>query len=293
MKSVFLASVFALGCNSANIVELAQSVDELSTLVTAVVAADLVDTLSGAGHFTVFAPTNKAFAALPDGVLDSLLKPEGKAALTDVLLYHVLAQEFKYLDDEGNVARGNGYSGNPNIAGVYNTVNNKPLLIGQSGVGAAGSPQTVSFRGANIIADNGVIHIIDGVMLPSLIESGRIIELTSLSGKKETVPLQEGLCYHREFNGTSGTGATGNDQRAFCQIKYKASGTRPAVQRIVALQYTSKDGSCTGPRISDPNHIGVFAQGFNEFADHVQTGIYGEILTFNCPAVMGSTAMLV
>jgi len=289
MKSVFLASSLALGCNSANIVQLAQSVDELSTLVAAVVAADLVDTLAGAGHFTVFAPTNKAFAALPDGVLDGLLKPEGKAALIDVLLYHVLAQEFKYADDKGTVARGDGYSGNPNIAGVYNTVNNKPLLIGQSGVGAAGSPQTVSFRGANIIADNGVVHMIDGVMLPSLVESGRIINLSS---RKETVPLQEGSCYHREFNGTSGKKVTGNDQRAFCQV-IENPWKRDAVQRIVALQYTSKDGSCTGPRIDDPNHIGVFAQGFNQFTNHAQTKIYGETITFDCPAVMGSTAMLV
>merc|ERR1711957_231949 len=140
-----------------------------------------VDTLSSAGHFTVFAPTNKAFAALPDGVLDDLLKPEGKAALTDVLLYHVLTREFKYADDTGKVAGGNGYSGNPNIAGVYNTVSNKPLSIGQSGVGAAGSPQAISFRGANLIADNGVVHMIDGVMLPSLIESGRIIDVENIS----------------------------------------------------------------------------------------------------------------
>merc|ERR1712085_183122 len=67
-----------------NIVELAQSVDNLSTLVAAVVAGDLVDTLSSPGPFTVFAPTNEGFAALPDGTLDSLLKPENKATLVDI-----------------------------------------------------------------------------------------------------------------------------------------------------------------------------------------------------------------
>merc|ERR1711879_511327 len=73
-----------------NIVELAQSVDDLSTLVSAVVAGDLVDTLSSPGPFTVFAPTNEAFGALPEGTLDTLLKPENKDQLVDILTYHVL-----------------------------------------------------------------------------------------------------------------------------------------------------------------------------------------------------------
>merc|ERR1712048_607092 len=75
---------------SVNIVELAQSVPTLSTLVAAVVAGDLVDTLSSPGPFTVFAPTNDAFGALPEGTLDSLLKPENKDQLVDILTYHVL-----------------------------------------------------------------------------------------------------------------------------------------------------------------------------------------------------------
>merc|ERR1712222_310833 len=73
-----------------NIVELAQSVDDLSTLVTAVVAGDLVETLSSPGPFTVFAPTNDAFGSLPAGTLETLLKPENKAQLVDILTYHVL-----------------------------------------------------------------------------------------------------------------------------------------------------------------------------------------------------------
>merc|ERR1712222_180885 len=74
-----------------NIVELAQSVDALSTLVAAVVAGDLVETLSSPGPFTVFAPTNAAFDALPAGTLDTLLKPENKGQLVDILTYHVVA----------------------------------------------------------------------------------------------------------------------------------------------------------------------------------------------------------
>merc|ERR1712154_283223 len=78
-----------------NIVELAQSVDDLSTLVAAVVAGDLVETLSSPGPFTVFAPTNEGFAALPAGTVDTLLKPENKAQLVDILTYHVLPAEVK------------------------------------------------------------------------------------------------------------------------------------------------------------------------------------------------------
>merc|ERR1711937_596408 len=73
-----------------NIVELAQSGDSLSTLVAAVVAGDLAETLSSPGPFTVFAPTNEGFAALPEGTLHSLLKPENKDQLVDILTYHVL-----------------------------------------------------------------------------------------------------------------------------------------------------------------------------------------------------------
>merc|ERR1711912_40070 len=87
-----------LGADKPTIVELAQSVDDLSTLVTAVVAADLAETLSSPGPFTVFAPTNEGFAALPAGTLDSLLKPENKAQLADILTYHVLASEVKSTD---------------------------------------------------------------------------------------------------------------------------------------------------------------------------------------------------
>merc|ERR1719262_2108284 len=76
-----------------NIVQLAEHTADLSTLVSAVVAADLADTLSSAGKFTVFAPTNEAFKALPAGTFESLMKPENKAKLADILKYHVLPEE--------------------------------------------------------------------------------------------------------------------------------------------------------------------------------------------------------
>merc|ERR1712217_110408 len=76
-----------------NIVKLAESVKDLSTLVAAVVAGDLADTLSSPGPFTVFAPTNEGFGKLPEGTVDTLLKPENKDQLVDILSFHVLGQE--------------------------------------------------------------------------------------------------------------------------------------------------------------------------------------------------------
>merc|ERR1719446_1268762 len=84
------ASVAAVEGSSQDIVELAQATPDLSTLVAGVVAADLADTLKSPGPFTVFAPTNEGFDALPAGTLDDLLKPENKAQLADILTYHVL-----------------------------------------------------------------------------------------------------------------------------------------------------------------------------------------------------------
>merc|ERR1712187_1052696 len=92
-ESVMLPPAETVSSSKPNIVELAQSVPDLSTLVSAVVAGDLVDTLTSPGPFTLFAPTNEAFSALPAGTLDDLLKPENKGQLVDVLTYHVLPEQ--------------------------------------------------------------------------------------------------------------------------------------------------------------------------------------------------------
>merc|ERR1711957_181240 len=133
-----------------NLVELAQSVDILSTLVAAVVAGDLVETLSSAGPFTVFAPTNDAFAALPAGTLDSLLQPENKGTLVDILTYHVVSGKVLSTD----------LGPSQEVA----TVQGDTLLI-KARDGA------VTVNGRNVVAadneaTNGVAHIIDGVLLP-------------------------------------------------------------------------------------------------------------------------------
>merc|ERR1712199_112545 len=138
-----------------NIVELAQSVDDLSTLVAAVVAADLAETLSSPGPFTVFAPTNEGFAALPAGTVDSLLKPENKAQLADILTYHVLGSEVKSTDLK--------------FFQSVPTVEGKNLHVIKYGGKVKVGPSSKDLKNvvaADNKASNGVVHIIDGVMLP-------------------------------------------------------------------------------------------------------------------------------
>merc|ERR1711937_857941 len=144
-----------LSAEKPNIVELAQSVDDLSTLVTAVVAADLADTLSSPGPFTVFAPTNDAFAALPAGTVDTLLKPENKAQLADILTYHVLSAEVKSADLK--------------FFQKVPTVEGKNLHVFKNGGKVKVGPSSKDLENvvaADNFASNGVVHIIDGVMLP-------------------------------------------------------------------------------------------------------------------------------
>lgn len=140
---------------TSNIVELAVATQDLSTLVTAVTEADLVETLSGTGPFTVFAPTNSAFASLPEGTLDSLLLPENKAKLQAVLTYHVVAGKVMSSDlSDGQVVK--------TVQGNNLTVeikNGKVMLVDATG-------SKVEVVTADIEATNGVVHVINGVVLP-------------------------------------------------------------------------------------------------------------------------------
>ena len=140
---------------SSTIVELAVATDDLSTLVTAVTAAELVDTLSGEGPFTVFAPTNDAFAALPAGTVDTLLLPENKAKLQAVLTYHVVAGKVMSSDlSNGQVVK--------TVQGNNLTVeiaDGKVMLVDATGAKA----EVVT---ADVEASNGVVHIINSVVLP-------------------------------------------------------------------------------------------------------------------------------
>ena len=140
---------------SKNIIENAVKSKDHTTLVAAVKAAGLVDTLSGPGPFTVFAPTNAAFAKLPAGTVDTLLKPENKDKLTAILTYHVVA---------GRVSAADLKDGQ-----VVTTVQGGTLTVHKTGksvtiTDATGGTARVTI--ANVYQSNGVIHVVDKVLLP-------------------------------------------------------------------------------------------------------------------------------
>ena len=156
MKTSILAAAFALAtsvsalASGKDIVDTAVEAGQFNTLAAALTAAGLVDTLKGAGPFTVFAPTDEAFAKLPAGTVENLLKPENKQQLTDILTYHVVAGKVMAAD----------------VAGLdeAKSVNGKMIDVEAAGgsVKVNGSNVTT----ADVAASNGVIHVIDTVILP-------------------------------------------------------------------------------------------------------------------------------
>jgi uncharacterized surface protein with fasciclin (FAS1) repeats len=145
-----------------SIVQNAGNSKEHTTLVAAVKAADLVDTLSGKGPFTVFAPTNAAFAKLPAGTVDRLVKPENKAALTKILTYHVVPGRITAGQIASLAARHRGTA-------TLKTVQGESLRFVKSGRGwlitdAKGGSSRITT--ANVMQSNGVIHVIDTVLMP-------------------------------------------------------------------------------------------------------------------------------
>ena len=141
---------------SKNIVQNAVKSKDHTTLVAAVKAAGLVDTLEGKGPFTVFAPTNAAFARLPAGTVDTLVKPENKATLTKILTYHVVPGKLEASDlTDGKKLK---------------TVQGEELTVKRSGdtvmiIDAKGGSSTVTIP--NVNQSNGVIHVVDTVLMPS------------------------------------------------------------------------------------------------------------------------------
>ena len=133
------------------IVDIAVADGRFTTLVAAVTAAELVDTLNGEGPFTVFAPTDEAFAALPEGTVENLLLPENKQALTDILLYHVVSGKVMAADVVGLTSA-------PTVLGEEITITVKD--------GNVYLNDTIQVIITDIEASNGVIHVIDGVLLP-------------------------------------------------------------------------------------------------------------------------------
>lgn len=147
---------------SKNIIENAVNSKDHTTLVAAVKAAGLVETLQGAGPFTVFAPTNAAFEKLPAGTVESLLKPENKATLSAVLTYHVLAGKYNAKDIVAAINKGKGTASFKTVQGATLTAS----LEGKNVVltDAKGGKSVVTI--ADVNQSNGVIHVIDTVVLP-------------------------------------------------------------------------------------------------------------------------------
>jgi uncharacterized surface protein with fasciclin (FAS1) repeats len=150
MKKAFIASVLAIGvafsAQAKDIVDTAVAAGSFKTLATALNAAGLVDTLKGKGPFTVFAPTDEAFAKIPKADLDALLKD--KAKLTAVLTYHVVAGKVMAADVK---------------AGKVKTVQGSELTVTTMGGVKVDNANVVK---TDIVADNGVIHVIDSVVIP-------------------------------------------------------------------------------------------------------------------------------
>lgn len=148
LVAAFSFSAYA-GKPDKTVVEIAAGNESFSTLVAAVTAAGLVDTLSGEGPFTVFAPTNEAFAKLPEGTVESLLKPENKEKLAAVLTYHVIAGKVMAADVKaGKVATVNGAEAT--------------ITVEDGSVKIDGATVTKT----DLVGTNGVIHVIDSVILP-------------------------------------------------------------------------------------------------------------------------------
>ena len=146
-----------------NIIENAVNSKDHTTLVAAVKAAGLVETLQGTGPFTVFAPTNAAFAALPAGTVDTLLKPENKPTLTKVLTYHVVAGKFDAAAISKMIADGKGMATIKTVEGGTLTAkaSGKTIMLTDEKGG------TANVTIADVYQSNGVIHVVDKVLLPN------------------------------------------------------------------------------------------------------------------------------
>lgn len=145
-----------------NIIQNALNSDDHTTLVAAVKAAGLVDTLQSAGPFTVFAPTNEAFAKLPAGTVDTLLKPENKDQLTKVLTYHVVAGRLTSNDLRKKIKEGHGTAELTTVEGGKL----EAMMEGSNIVLKDEKGGTATVTIANVMQSNGVIHVVDSVLLP-------------------------------------------------------------------------------------------------------------------------------
>ena len=167
MKNVFVIMIALIASMNAfsqkkDVVDIAISSADHTTLVAAVKAADLVSTLKGEGPFTVFAPTNAAFDKLPKGTLESLLKPENKAQLAKILTYHVVSGNLDAAAVVAAIQNGKGKAVLTTVSGGKLTASmekDKVKLTDESG-------NSAFVTATDLKGSNGVVHVIDGVLLP-------------------------------------------------------------------------------------------------------------------------------
>jgi uncharacterized surface protein with fasciclin (FAS1) repeats len=162
--SALLAAVSTSAFAAGTIIDTAVGSADHTTLVAAVKAAGLVETLSGAGPFTVFAPTNAAFEALPAGTVDGLLKPEAKDQLTKILTCHVVPAAAMAADVAKMIADGSGMAKVMTVGGCELTAKlegDKVMIMDETGAMA-------TVTAADLAGSNGVIHVIDKVLLPKM-----------------------------------------------------------------------------------------------------------------------------
>ena len=160
--SLFAVASFTLSFAQKTVVDIAVGSPAHTTLVAAVKAAGLVETLQGAGPFTVFAPVNDAFAKLPEGTVESLLKPEAKATLVKILTYHVVAGNLDAAAVVKAIEAGKGSAQVKTVSGGTLTASlkdGKVILTDENG-------KTATVVAADLKSGNGVVHVIDSVVLP-------------------------------------------------------------------------------------------------------------------------------
>jgi len=162
MSAVLLVSAASVSAQGKDVVDIAIGSPAHTTLVAAVQAADLVGTLKSKGPFTVFAPTNDAFAKLPAGTVETLLKPENKSKLAGILTYHVIAGNLMASDVVAAIKKGKGKAEVATVNGQKLTI----TMMGDKVMITDANGNSAHVTAADLKGTNGVVHVIDSVLLP-------------------------------------------------------------------------------------------------------------------------------
>lgn len=179
LAGLFFMPAQAVQAQDKTIVEIAMGNENFETLVAAVKAADLVETLNGEGNFTVFAPTDDAFAALPAGLVEALVKPENQAVLQQILTYHVIGSKLVATDVVAGIKQSKGTLTATTVAGSDFSV----MAKGGNVMIKDGQGNVANVTATDIMASNGVIHVIDRVLLPAGIDPAALLPAKPMNDK--------------------------------------------------------------------------------------------------------------